>query len=203
VPINLSPLSAVTGVVTYLRSRVKARSLGATLDCLPKQVDILSSIELACLQRSGVQGIILDLDNTLISEDDRYLSPNMEDWIDRAKQHRLKLFILSNSKRRYRVKRWSHRLGVPAISPARKPFPFSFAKALSHMQLSPEQVVVIGDSRHTDMLGAWLMGCASIQVATLPHPARWWEKLFGVHVQIPYPPHGELIAHIETLEQEL
>jgi|GEM_PF-2766058 len=55
------------------------------------------------------------------------------------------------------------------------------------MQLSTKQVVVIGDSRHTDLLGAWLVGCRSIQVASLPHSPRWWEKLFGKYVQIPYP----------------
>jgi len=36
------------------------------------------------------------------------------------------------------------------------------------MQFQPKQVIVIGDSRHTDMLGAWLVGCPSIQVATFP-----------------------------------
>jgi len=55
------------------------------------------------------------------------------------------------------------------------------------MQLSPSAVVVIGDSRHTDVLGAWLAGCPNIQVASLPHPPRWWEKLLGKYVQTPYP----------------
>ena len=60
------------------------------------------------------------------------------------------------------------------------------------MQLKPKQVIVIGDSRHTDMLGAWLVGCPSIQVATLPHPFRWWERLLGKRVQTPYPREHEL-----------
>jgi len=38
------------------------------------------------------------------------------------------------------------------------------------MQFQPKQVSYY-DSRHTDMLGAWLVGCPSIQVATLPHPS--------------------------------
>jgi HAD superfamily phosphatase (TIGR01668 family) len=104
-----------------------------------------------------------------------------------AKFQGLRFFILSNGKRRYRVKAWSHRLDIPAINPASKPFAFAFRKALKYMQLQPKQVIVIGDSRHTDKLGAWLVGCPSIQVATLPHPFRWWEKLLGKRVQIPYP----------------
>jgi predicted HAD superfamily phosphohydrolase YqeG len=60
------------------------------------------------------------------------------------------------------------------------------------MQLQPERVVVIGDSRHTDILGAWLIGCPSIQVASLPHPYSWWEKLFGKYLQNPYPNKNDL-----------
>ena len=160
---------------------------------LPHAADNLMMLDLHLLKANGILGVILDLDNTIVSEDDRYLSPGAEAWISKAKQEGLKFFILSNGKRRNRVKFWSQRLDVPAISPARKPFPPSFRKALKRMGLKPFQVVVIGDSRHTDMLGAWLVGCPSIQVATLPHPMRWWEKLFGKRVQIPYPADLELL----------
>lgn len=155
-----------------------------------RQADCLSAIAVSNLP--GIQGIILDLDNTIVSEDDRYLSPGAEDWVKTAQEKGLKLFILSNGKRRSRIRYWSERLQVPAIGRARKPLPMTFCKALSQMQLRGCQVVVIGDSRHTDMLGAWLIGASSIQVATLPHPLRWWEKLLGKRVQSPYPPEQEL-----------
>lgn len=158
----------------------------------PREVHLVSGININELRSAGIQGIILDLDNTIVSEDDRYLSPKAEAWINRAKIAGFKFVILSNGKRRYRVKDWSARLNIPAISPAKKPFPFAFHKAMKQMRLRPKQVVVIGDSRHTDMLGAWLVGCSSIQVASLPHPPRWWEKFFGKWVQNAYPSHCEL-----------
>lgn len=158
----------------------------------PKAAYRLASIDIEWLIDSGISGVILDLDNTIISEDDRYISPGAEAWIEQAKVKGFKFFILSNGKRRYRVRFWCDRLGLPAVNPAKKPFPFAFWKALKHMKLKPKQVVVIGDSRHTDMLGAWLVGCPSIQVATLPHPFRWWEKLLGKRVQNPYPEGHEL-----------
>ncbi len=157
-----------------------------------RRADNLAAVDLALLIQNGIRGVILDLDNTIISEDDRYLSPGAEAWIEQAHQEGLRLFILSNGKRRYRVEFWSLRLGIPALSSAKKPFPFAFYKALTRMHLVPKQVVVIGDSCHTDILGAWLMGCPWIQVATLPHPFRWWEKLLGKRVQIPYPAYLEL-----------
>ena len=157
-----------------------------------KKTTVLAAIDLHFLEDSDIQGIILDLDNTVVSEDDLYLSPNGENWIKQARSKGFKFFILSNGKRRHRVKYWSKRLAIPAISPAHKPFPFSFNKALRAMQLKPQQIVVIGDSLHTDIIGAWLLGCSSIQVASLPHPPRWWEKLWGAWVQIPYPQNFEL-----------
>jgi uncharacterized protein len=159
---------------------------------LPKYEDTLSTINLNHLILNSIKGIILDLDNTIISEDDLYLSPHAEDWIEQSKNMGIKLFFLSNGKRGYRVEYWSNYFGIPAIHPAKKPFPPSFRKALKHMHLCPRQVVVIGDSRHTDILGAWLVGCRSIQVASLPHPPRWWEKLFGHYVQTRYPKNSEL-----------
>lgn len=158
----------------------------------PGQADTLASIDIFEFERLEFRGIILDLDNTIISEDDRYLSPYAEEWILKVKDLNIKLFFLSNGKRSYRVEYWSERLNIPAIHPAKKPFPFAFCKAIKLMKLSPNQVVVIGDSRHTDILGAWFVGCRSIQVASLPHPPRWWEKLFGKLVQIPYPKDREL-----------
>jgi uncharacterized protein len=152
----------------------------------------VASINLNDLVRSGIQGIILDLDNTIVSEDDRYLSPNVEDWIEQAKSIGLKLFILSNGKRKYRLKDWACRLDIPAIGKARKPFPTAFKKALNQMKLRSKQVVVIGDSRHTDILGASLSGCSSVQVASLPHPSHWWEKLCGQWLHMTYPPECEL-----------
>jgi uncharacterized protein len=158
----------------------------------PKQSHSIASINFDRLTDSGIQGIIIDLDNTIISEDDRYVSPNAVTWIAQAKKLGFKLFILSNGKRHYRVRYWSEYLDVPAISPARKPFPAAFRKAMADMQLAPKRVVIIGDSFHTDLFGAWIVGCPSIQVASLPHPPRWWEKFIGKYVQTSYPIECEL-----------
>lgn len=159
---------------------------------LPRHIDIVASIPLDMLIEANIRGIILDLDNTIVSEDDRHLSPGAVDWIAKAQAMGLKMFILSNGKRRYRVEYWSDYLDIPAVNPAKKPFPAGFRKALAKMQLPANQVVVIGDSRHTDVFGAWLAGCPCIQVASLPHPPLWWEKILGRYVQIPYPKDQEL-----------
>ena len=56
---------------------LKLRQIGVKrkLHTLAHGADILAQIEINCLRESGIKGIILDLDNTIISEDDQYLSP--------------------------------------------------------------------------------------------------------------------------------
>lgn len=172
----------------YALDRRRIRRLGQRPALsFPPQAETLAAIDIQSLISLGIRAVILDLDNTIISEDDRYLSPYAEAWIKQAKDLGVRFFILSNGKRRARVKYWSSYLDIPAISPAKKPFPGAFRKAMKYMNVLPNQVVVIGDSRHTDVLGAWLSGCFSIQVASLPHPLRWWERLLGKYVQTPYP----------------
>lgn len=166
--------------------------LSRRLQGCPQTVELLADIDLPSLKLAGIAGIILDLDNTVVSEDDCWLSPNAYDWIEQAKRQGFKLFMLSNGKRGDRVRYWSKLLNILAISPARKPFPRSFRKALQKMRLSRHCVVVIGDSFHTDVVGAWLCGCYAIQVASLPHPPRVWERYIGGMVHIPYPRHRPL-----------
>jgi len=153
---------------------------------LPRYVHTLAEIKPDLLQHHRIKGIILDLDNTIVSEDDRYLAAHAETWIATAQSLGFSFFILSNGKRQHRVDYWSDRLKMPALSPARHPFPRSFRRAMRSMGLQSSQVVVIGDSLHTDLIGAWLLGCRSIQVASLPHPPRWWEKIAGWLIQKPH-----------------
>jgi uncharacterized protein len=160
---------------------------------LPRRVNTLAEVDLKSLHSSGIQGIILDLDNTIVSENDRYLSPGAEAWIKQARQLKFQFFILSNGKRRYRVRAWAKRLKIGAISPAQKPLLPAFQKACRIMQLQPQQVVVIGDSWHTDVLGSWLLGSHCIQVASLPHPLRWWEFFLGRWIQHSYPKNYPLL----------
>lgn len=147
----------------------------------------LADIPLEALQAQGIKGLILDLDNTIISEDDRFRSPGAIDWLQAAQDQGFRLIILSNSARRYRVERWGRQLGIATIARARKPFPMGFWRALRQLGLPRRRVVVIGDSLHTDRLGAALVGMRCLQVASLPHPPHWWEDWLGAWLHYPYP----------------
>jgi uncharacterized protein len=161
------------------------------LNCMNIKCQILDDVDLEQLETAGILGVLLDLDNTIVSEDDQYLSPGAELWIEAAKHRGIQLCILSNGKRKYRVNYWADRLSLPAISPAYKPFPNSFRHAIAQMKLRSDQTVVIGDSFHTDILGAWIVGISSVHVASLPHRKHWWESLFGKFL------HFSLLSNIQ------
>jgi len=159
-----------------------------------QRADRVADIAINELIQAGIGGIILDLDNTIVSEDDRLLSPGAEAWLQRARAGGLAIFILSNGRRAQRFQYWSRRLGIDGIYNARKPSPCVFRRAIALMGLTAQRVLVIGDSWHTDVLGARLAGCACIQVCSLPHPPRWWEPWLGRWVHRPYPRPQELLA---------
>ena len=95
---------------------------------LPRKAYTLADIDIELLKFTGIRGVILDLDNTIISEDDRYIAPRAEDWITQAKLAGLKFFILSNGKRRYRVEYWSNRLIFRQLVQLKSLFPLLFVK---------------------------------------------------------------------------
>lgn len=152
----------------------------------------LSDIEIDWLKEFRIKGLILDLDNTIVSEDDRYLSPQVGTWLRQVKDSEIQIFLVSNGKRQARFLYWKEKLDLPGIHNARKPFKSGFQQALRSMNLGPHDVIVIGDSFHTDVLGSKISGLKSIQVSSLPHPKRWWEKLIGNYIQKSYPPHYPL-----------
>lgn len=159
---------------------------------------VLSDIDIDWLKSLRIKGLILDLDNTIVSEDDRYLSPQVEVWLRQVKESGIDVFLVSNGKRQARFLAWKEHLNLSGIYDAKKPFKSGFQKALRSMNLRPEDVIVIGDSFHTDVLGSKISKLKSIQVSSLPHPKRWWETLIGTYVQRLYPYHYPLEINKKT-----
>lgn len=166
-----------------------------------RRITCVADINLNTLLILNKRGIILDLDNTLISEDDRYFSPYIQLWIEQAKQKEIKLFILSNSKRRKRVDHWSAYFDISAIGAAKKPLLKNFKQAIFKLGVPKHQIIIVGDAMHTDGLGAWFVGCDWIQVASLPHPMHWWEKLLSSWIHISYPKNR--LAELQPINPQL
>ena len=104
------------------------------------------------LKKKGVEGIITDLDNTLVEWDRPDATPKLVEWLADMKQAGIQVVIVSNNKE-MRVKSFSDPLGIPFIFQARKPMGRAFRKALAIMEVKRDKVVVIGDQMLTDIFG--------------------------------------------------
>lgn len=104
------------------------------------------------LTSKNIQGIITDLDNTLVEWDRPDATPLLIEWLTSMKDAGIQVVIVSNNNE-LRVKSFADPLGIPFIFQARKPMGRAFRKALAIMNVKKEQVVVIGDQMLTDIFG--------------------------------------------------
>jgi len=75
----------------------------------------VSDIDLDALARRGVRGLVLDVDNTLVSWGTVDLSPEVERWSLEARR-RFAICLMSNSVRGKRMRRVAEMLDVPGLS---------------------------------------------------------------------------------------
>ncbi|RKP55165.1 YqeG family HAD IIIA-type phosphatase [Cohnella endophytica] len=141
---------------------------------LPDQiVNTVFDIDLDELHKRGVQGIITDLDNTLVSAKTPLATPQLVGWLDVVKDRGFKVVILSNNNET-RVGNFATPLGIPFIPAARKPAGGSFRRALKLMELQPDQAVVVGDQMLTDVLGGRRAGLHTILVTPIAPKEEGW-----------------------------
>lgn len=98
----------------------------------------------------GIEGIILDVDETLRKEMKDIPKCN-KDWIE-SLRCKVKIIILSNGKDK-KIEQYFQEKGIDYIGFAHKPLKKNFIKACKKMNISPNKVLVIGDSLFDDIYG--------------------------------------------------
>lgn len=126
-------------------------------------LDSVKNINPTLLKKNNIKGLILDVDNTLIDYY-RKLVDGAEKWCEELKNEGIKCIILSNSNKRNKVEEVAEKLNIDYIMFAKKPLKSGFKKALSKLELKPEEVAVVGDQLFTDVIGAKRMNMFSILV---------------------------------------
>lgn len=126
---------------------------------VPKAYDITAD----GLRKMGVEGLILDIDNTLTTHDHPVPDSRILQWLDQMRAADIRLILLSNN-HPPRVAPFAQKLGLAFEADAKKPLPGGYQRAASAMGLSPRQTAVVGDQIFTDVLGANLAGMPSILV---------------------------------------
>jgi len=126
----------------------------------------VTDINLENLKDEGIEGLIFDLDNTLIAPKTAQLTEDVREWLMRAKQD-FKIAIVSNNPHLQYLESCQKELECTIYGKAKKPQKNVTIKALKEMELLPNQVAIIGDRPLTDILVGERLGLTTILVDPL------------------------------------
>jgi HAD superfamily phosphatase (TIGR01668 family) len=131
-----------------------------------RAVPAVTDIDIEGLAASGIRGVIMDLDNTIVTWNAAAPEPDVAAWIGRLKAAGVRASIVSNNLGG-RARAIAAALGVPAVVGAIKPTPWALRRAMALMQTTPATTALIGDQLFTDVLGGNLLGLQTILVEPL------------------------------------
>jgi HAD superfamily phosphatase (TIGR01668 family) len=121
----------------------------------------LANVSLEALAAAGIQGLIVDLDNTLLGFGETELAAEHLAWVQAARDRGMRVVMLSNNFSE-RVIAVARRLDVECVPNALKPLPFGFLRAKRLLGLGRRHIAVVGDQLFTDVLGGKLCGLHTI-----------------------------------------
>lgn len=104
------------------------------------------------LRKNEIKALILDVDNTLIDYDKNLAKETIE-WAEELKKQGIKIYILSNSNKKEKVKTVAEKLKVEYDYFGKKPLKMGFKKVQKKLQEEPQNIGVVGDQIFTDVLG--------------------------------------------------
>jgi HAD superfamily phosphatase (TIGR01668 family) len=113
------------------------------------------------LEKAGIRGLIVDLDNTLLGFRETELGEEHLAWVARARERGLRIVMLSNNFSE-RVRDVAAQLDIACIPNALKPLPFGFLRAKRKLRLRRREIAVVGDQLFTDVLGGKMCGLYTI-----------------------------------------
>lgn len=124
------------------------------MNIYPKEyLNSVKDISIDFLEKNKIKGIILDVDNTLITLD-KNMPEGIIEWVENIKKAGIKLCIVSNSNHKEKVEGVAKKIDVPFIFFAKKPLKTGFLKAQKILDLKVENIAAVGDQIFTDVIGA-------------------------------------------------
>ena len=133
-------------------------------------------IRIDFLQKNKIKVLILDVDNTLIDYD-KNLPKETIKWANELEGQGVKLYILSNSNKKQKVKKVAEELGIEYEYFAKKPLKFGFKKVQEKLNEKPEHIAVVGDQIFTDVIGGNRCNMFTILVEPIAEKDIWITRI--------------------------
>lgn len=128
------------------------------------------------LQGHGYQGLIMDLDNTLVAWNHPEVPKALTTWLTEVRRRNIEMCIVSNNLGQ-RVELFSAKIGVSFIANAAKPRRRAFRQAMRTMGTEASNTAVVGDQVFTDILGGNRLQLYTILVHPLATEEFWTTRL--------------------------
>lgn len=141
-----------------------------TPDFLVKNIE---DIKIDFLFKNKIEGLIIDLDNTITFYNSRNISIEVKNWINEVIASGIKVVILSNNKA-VRIEETIKDFPIDYVERAKKPFKKGYIQALKKLNKPKKKVMMIGDQIFTDTFGAKRSGLKIILVNPLPGKEYWF-----------------------------
>jgi len=135
----------------------------------------LCSLEAEFMERYGLQGAILDVDNTIVGADDLQPCAETLAWLSPLRD-RHPVWLVSNNFSERRIATIAGTLQLPYRSQAGKPSRRTLREVLATMALPPATVAMIGDRLFTDILAGNRLGLFTILVQPPAAIAGGWSE---------------------------
>ncbi|MEO0948825.1 MAG: YqeG family HAD IIIA-type phosphatase, partial [Cyanobacteria bacterium J06641_5] len=137
--------------------------------------DTVVALTPTVLQARRLQGLILDVDETLVPIRGQEVPADVRQWVEITRA-RMPLWLISNNLNRDRIAAIGDSLGLPYAAAAQKPSRRKLREALTAMDLPSERVAMVGDRLFTDVLAGNRLGMYTILVepivGAIPDPKR-------------------------------
>ncbi|NWF61314.1 MAG: YqeG family HAD IIIA-type phosphatase [Fischerella sp.] len=121
------------------------------------------------IQRYGLKGLVLDVDETLVPIKVVSASVELRQWVQEIRQVAA-LYLVSNNLSEARIGGIARSLDLPYYLGAAKPSRRKIRSALNAMNLPVQQVAMVGDRLFTDVLAGNRLGMFTILVEPIVHP---------------------------------
>ena len=125
---------------------------------VPNEVhEFVWDIDLETLKDKGFNTIVLDVDNTILSNHQRNLSLQHLNWVQKCKDIGFDVYILSNNRSAKRIHRVCNQIDSHGYYLALKPLPFTLKLLQKTYQFSYSKTIIIGDQVLKDIfLSNWV-----------------------------------------------
>lgn len=127
------------------------------------------------LKEMGIEGIIIDIDNTLIPWEEKEADNKVFNFINNLIEDGFKICIISNNTKK-RVDKFNEIFNLPAIHKAGKPKKSPYIKAMELLNTNSRNTAVIGDQIFTDVLGGNRLGLYTILVKPISTKEFIWTR---------------------------